>query len=50
LKLLEEFNKTKAENKGYVVLLKSGAFYVSLDIWMIHVLFVKTKKKPNMYF
>jgi DNA mismatch repair ATPase MutS len=32
LKLLEEFNKIKAENKGCILLLKSGAFYVSLGI------------------
>ena len=32
LKLLEEFNKTKAENKGCILLFKSGAFYVSLGI------------------
>lgn len=32
MKLLEEFNKIKAKNKGYILLLKSGAFYISLGI------------------
>ena len=32
MKLLEEFNKIKAENKGCILFFKSGAFYVSLDI------------------
>lgn len=32
MKLLEEYNKIKAENENCIVLIKSGAFYVALGI------------------
>ena len=32
LKLLEEYNKIKAENENCIVLIKSGVFYVALGI------------------
>lgn len=32
LKLLEEYNKIKAENENCIILIKSGAFYVALGI------------------
>ena len=38
VKLLEEINKVKAEHVGKIVLLKVGAFYVSLgiDAYILH--------------
>ena len=32
MKLLEKYNRIKYENKGHIVLLKLGAFYISLGI------------------
>lgn len=32
MKLLEEYNRIKAENENCIVLIKSGAFYVALGI------------------
>ena len=32
LKLLEEYNRIKAENENCIVLIKSGVFYVALGI------------------
>jgi len=46
LKLLEEFNKVKAENKKCIAFVKSGAFYISLgiDAYILnHILNLKLK-------
>lgn len=50
MKLLEEFNKVKAENKKCIVFVKSGAFYISLgiDAYILnHILKLKLTDMPN---
>ena len=50
LKLLEEFNKVKAENKKCIVFVKSGVFYISLgiDAYILnHILKLKLTDMPN---
>ena len=46
MKLLEEFNKVKAENKKCIAFVKSGAFYISsgIDAYILnHILNLKLK-------
>lgn len=50
MKLLEEFNKVKAENKKCIVFVKSGAFYISLgiDAYILnHILKLKLTDMSN---
>ena len=50
MKLLEEFNKVKAENKKCIVFVKSGVFYISLgiDAYVLnHILKLKLTDMPN---
>ena len=50
MKLLEEFNKVKAENKKCIVFVKSGVFYISLgiDAYILnHILKLKLTDMPN---
>ena len=50
MKLLEEFNKVKAENKKCIVFVKSGAFHISLgiDAYILnHILKLKLTDIPN---
>ena len=50
MKLLEEFNKVKAENKKYIVFIKSGVFYISLgiDAYILnHILKLKLTDMSN---
>ena len=50
MKLLEEFNKVKAENKKCIVFVKSGAFYISLgiDAYILnHILNLKLTDMSN---
>ena len=49
-KLLEEFNKVKAENKKCIVFVKSGVFYISLgiDAYVLnHILKLKLTDMSN---
>ena len=49
-KLLEEFNKVKAENKKCIVFVKSGVFYISLgiDAYILnHILKLKLTDMSN---
>ncbi|MFR3156356.1 MAG: hypothetical protein ACLTON_05335 [Christensenellales bacterium] len=50
MKLLEEFNKVKAENKKCIVFVKSGVFYISLgiDAYILnHILKLKLTDMSN---
>ena len=50
MKLLEEFNKVKAENKKCIVFVKSGAFYISfgIDAYILnHILNLKLTDISN---
>lgn len=50
MKLLEEFNKVKAENKKCIVFIKSGVFYISLgiDAYILnHILKLKLTDMSN---
>ena len=50
MKLLEEFNKVKFENKKCIVFIKSGAFYISLgiDAYILnHILNLKLTDMSN---
>ena len=50
MKLLEEFNKVKAENKKCIAFVKSGAFYISLgiDAYILnHILKLKLTDMSN---
>ena len=50
MKLLEEFNKVKAENKKLIVFVKSGVFYISLgiDAYILnHILKLKLTDMSN---
>ena len=50
MKLLEEFNKLKAENKKCIVFIKSGVFYISLgiDAYILnHILKLKLTDMSN---
>ena len=50
MKLLEEFNKVKAENKKCIAFVKSGALYISLgiDAYILnHILKLKLTDIPN---
>ena len=50
MKLLEEFNKVKAENKKCIVFIKSGVFYISLGIdanILNHILKLKLTDMSN---
>ena len=51
MKLLEEFNKVKAENKKCIAFVKSGAFYISLgiDAYILnHILNLKLTDMSNI--
>ena len=51
MKLLEEFNKVKAENKKCIAFIKSGAFYISLgiDAYILnHILNLKLTDMSNI--
>ena len=51
MKLLEEFNKVKAENKKCIVFVKSGVFYISLgiDAYILnHILKLKLTDMSNI--
>ena len=50
MKLLEEFNKVKVENKKCIVFIKSGVFYISfgIDAYILnHILKLKLTDMPN---
>ena len=50
MKLLEKFNKVKAENKKCIVFVKSGVFYISLgiDAYILnHILKLKLTDMSN---
>ena len=50
MKLLEEFNKVKVENKKCIVFIKSGVFYISLgiDAYILnHILKLKLTDMSN---
>ena len=50
MRLLEEFNKVKAENKKCIVFVKSGVFYISLgiDAYILnHILKLKLTDMSN---
>ena len=50
MKLLEEFNKVKVENKKCIVFVKSGVFYISLgiDAYILnHILKLKLTDMSN---
>ena len=51
MKLLEEFNKVKAENKKCIVFVKSGVFYISfgIDAYILnHILKLKLTDMSNI--